>query len=91
MYEIIPKRIVYYNNGSHSAQLVLLYLQKFQQKFFKFNFINSCCSSVKASVSYSSSADSGVFSARCVSLRLLFAFIYFSDKFQEQSQVCPHR
>jgi len=39
MYKIIPKRIVYYRIGSHSAQLVLLYLQKFQHKFFNFNFI----------------------------------------------------
>jgi len=33
--KIIPKRIVYYYSiGSHSAQLVLLYLQKFQHKYF---------------------------------------------------------
>jgi len=35
----MPKGIVYYSIGSHSAQLVLLYLQKLQQKFFNFNFI----------------------------------------------------
>jgi len=53
MYNISPKHIVYYRIGSHSAQLVLLYLQKFQHKIFNFNFIKnkSCCSSVKASVS----------------------------------------
>jgi len=39
MCKIIPKRIVYYSIGSHSAQLVLLYLQKCQHKFFNFNFI----------------------------------------------------
>jgi len=39
MYKIIPKYIVYYSIVSHSAQLVLLYLQKLQHKFFNFNFI----------------------------------------------------
>jgi len=38
-YKIIPKRIVCYSIGSHSAQLVLLYLQKFQHTFCNFNFI----------------------------------------------------
>jgi len=38
-YKIIPKRIVYYSMGSHSAQLVLLYLQKLRHKFFHLNFI----------------------------------------------------
>jgi len=45
---------------------------------------------VKASVSCSSSADSRVFSARCVTLRLLLAFIHFNHKFQEHSQERPH-
>jgi len=45
---------------------------------------------VKAWVSYSSSADSRVFSARYVTLRLLFAFIHFNHKFHEQSQGRPH-
>jgi len=39
-YKIFPKRIVCYCIGSHSAQLVLLYLQNFQHKFFNLNFIN---------------------------------------------------
>jgi len=38
-YTIISKHIVYYSIGSHSTQLVLLYLQKFQHKFFNLNFI----------------------------------------------------
>jgi len=46
----MPKRIVFYSIGSHSAQLVLLYLQKLQHKFF--NFIKW--------VSYTSSSDSTV-------------------------------
>ena len=45
---------------------------------------------MKAWISYSSSADSRVFSARCVILGLLFAFIRFNHKFHEQSQACPH-
>jgi len=36
--KIIPKGIVYYSIDSHSAQLVLLYLQKFQHRFINFNF-----------------------------------------------------
>jgi len=35
----IPKHIVYYNFGSHSAQLVRLYSQILKHKFFNFNFI----------------------------------------------------
>jgi len=38
-YKIIPKRIVYFSIGSHSAQLVLLCLQKLQHKLFNFNLI----------------------------------------------------
>jgi len=38
-FKIIPKRIVYYRIGSHIAQLVLLYLQNFQHKFFNFHVI----------------------------------------------------
>jgi len=38
-YNVIPKRIVYYSIGSHSAQVVLRYLQKLQHKFFSFNVI----------------------------------------------------
>jgi len=38
-FKIIPKRIVYYGIGSHSAHLVLLYLQKFQHNFFNFTFV----------------------------------------------------
>ena len=41
---------------------------------------------MNASVSYSSSADSTVFSARCVAL----CFIHFSHKFDERSQARPH-
>ena len=90
MCKIIPKRIVYYSIGSHSAQLVLLYLQKCQHKFLTSTSLNSCCWSVKASVSCLSPADSRVFSARCVTLRLLFAFIHFNHKFHEHSQEHLH-
>ena len=41
---------------------------------------------MNASVSFSSSADSTVFSALCVTL----CFIYFSHKFHERSQACRH-
>ena len=58
-------------------------------KNFNTNFSISC-SSMKGLVSYSSSADSRVFSAHSVTLRLLFAFINFNHKFHEQSQACPH-
>jgi len=34
--KIVPKRIVYYSIGSHSAQLVLLYLQKLPTQNFQF-------------------------------------------------------
>jgi len=37
-FKIIPKGIVYYSIDSHSAQLVLLYLKKFQRNFLNFNF-----------------------------------------------------
>jgi len=40
---------------------------------------------VKTSVSYSPSANSRIFSARLVTLRLLFTVIYFNRKFHEQS------
>jgi len=40
-FKIIPKRIVHYSIGSHSAQVVLLYLQKLQHKLFNFNFIKT--------------------------------------------------
>jgi len=33
-FKIIPKHIVYYSIGSHSAQVVLLYLQKLYHKPF---------------------------------------------------------
>jgi len=33
---------------------------------------------------------SRVFSARCVTPRVLFAFIHFNHKFHEQSQARPH-
>jgi len=39
-FKIIPKHIVYDSIGSHSAHLLLLYLQKLQHNFFKFIFIN---------------------------------------------------
>jgi len=39
MYKIIPERIACYSIDNHSTHLVLLYLQKFQHKFFNFNFI----------------------------------------------------
>ena len=45
---------------------------------------------MEASVSYSSFADSRVFSARCVTLRLLFAFIHTNHKFHQQSRARPH-
>jgi len=32
----MPKRIVYYSIGGHSAQVVLLYIQIFQHKVFKY-------------------------------------------------------
>jgi len=37
-FKIIPKCIVHYSIDSHSSQLVLLYLQKFQHKLFNLNF-----------------------------------------------------
>ena len=45
---------------------------------------------MKACVSYSSSADTRVFSGRCVTLHILFAFIHFNHKLHEQSQACLH-
>jgi len=53
--------------------------------------LNSSCSSVKASFFYWSSADTTttVFSARCATLCLFFAFIYFNHKSHKQPQVRP--
>jgi len=71
-YKIIPKHVVYYSIGSHSTQLVLF--TKISTIFSISTSLNSCLSSVKAWVSYSSSADSGVFSARCITLPFIICF-----------------
>jgi len=75
-----------YSIVSHSAQLVLLYLQICQHKFFNFNFTKQLL--LRASVSYSSSADSTVFSAHSATVYSLL-LSYFTRKSYEQSQVHP--
>jgi len=40
MFKILPKSSVYCS-GSHSAQFVLLYLQKLRHTFVNFNFIKT--------------------------------------------------
>ena len=94
MFKIIPKRIVYYSIKRHSAQLVLLYLQKFQHKFFNFNFtkqllfISECIGFLLVICRFY-----GLQCSLCHSLFYPFqsqissiSFIHFSHKFHERSQ-----
>ena len=89
-YKIIPKHIVYYSIGSHSAQLLLLYLQKFQHKFFNFNLIETLLSISESIGFLLVISDSRVFRARCVTFCLFFVFIHFNHNFYEQFQARPH-
>ena len=90
-YKNIRTRIVYYSIDNYSTQSVYYCIYKnYDTNVSISTLLNSYCPSVKASVSYSSYADSRVFSARCVTLRLLFASIHFNHTFHEQSQPCPH-
>jgi len=76
-YKIIPKHIVFYSIGSYYCTISTTVFKKISTQIFQFQLhLNSCCSSV----SYSSSADSRVFSACSVTLCLLFAFYPFQSQ-----------